>query len=524
MGMGAARARRIAPLSMGVALALGAGAAHGTAARFAGVPRHDGAIVLRQQLHELMPPVPKTATSPAALLPVTSCADDGSAGTLRTVAEGAGDGDTIDLSALTCSTITLTQGAIPLLLNSVSITGPGSSALAIDAAGSDRVLLHPGYGTLTVTGLTLRNGAASASGYHITGGGCIVSGGYLVLDHSVVRDCRATAEGVYGGGIFAYAVTMYTSTLSGAVALGQNPNTGTAAFGGGVYTTYVNIVDSTITGNRAAHDLSDGQPSYDTGGGIFTNFGGLIRSSTIDNNYSNGFGGGLSAFNGVVNIANSTVSGNTAKTRGGGGLDLRVFFGGTISNSTIAANTAPAGGGILLRGLPDRFELESTLVGGNTAVAGADVGSEQPTTLLGNNNLVVAADVNITLPGNTLHAAPLLLPLAANGGTTRTHALMPGSPAVDAGNNIAALATDQRGAGFPRVLGAATDIGAFEGVVAAVPPALPPAVPAPAASGWTLGVLGLALACLGIRRCRLQMTASPVFTHLSLRHRHPSQR
>jgi len=519
--MGAARARRFAPLSMGIALALGAGAAHGAMAGFSGLPHRDGADALRQQLHTLMPPVPKTVASPAALLPVTSCADDGSAGTLRAVAEAAGEGDTIDLRALTCSTITLTQGAIALLLNDVAIIGPGANALAIDGAGSNRVLVHPGNGTLSVTALTLRHGAANVSGYKVTGGGCVASSGYLVLDHSVVRDCQASAEGVYGGGIFASTVTMYTSTLSGSVALGQNPNTGTAAFGGGVYTAYVNIVDSTVSGNRAAHDLGDSQQSYDTGGGIFTNFGGSIRSSTIDNNYSYGFGGGVSAFNGVINIANSTISGNTAKTRGGGGLDLRVFYGGTISNSTIAANTAPAGGGILLRGRPDQFELQSTLVGGNTAATGADVGSEQPTTLVGSNNLVVVADANVTLPVATLRLAPLLLPLAANGGTTRTHALAPGSPAIEAGNNLAALVTDQRGAGFPRVLGAAADIGAFEGAVAAVPAVLPS--PAPAASGWLLGAMGLAMAWLGIRDRRFQSVRSAVFTRLSPVGRHPSQ-
>jgi hypothetical protein len=528
MGMGVVSARRFAPLSMGIALALGAGAADGAAGRFSGLPHRDGANALRQQLRTLMPPVPKTAASPAALLPVTSCADDGSVGTLRTVAGAAGEGDTIDLTSLTCSTITLTQGAIALLLNDVAITGPGANALAIDGAGSDRVLVQAGYGTLTVTGLTLRNGAASVSGYHITGGGCVASAGYLVLDHSVVRDCRATAEGVYGGGIFAYTVTMYTSTLSGAVALGQNPNTGTAAFGGGIYTAYVNIVDSTISGNRAAHDLGDGQRSYDTGGGIFTNFGGSIRSSTIDNNYSYGFGGGVSAFSGAIHIANSTISGNTAKTLSGGGLDLRVFYGGEISNSTITANVAPAGGGIGMRGFPDQFELESTLIGANTATGGpgADLGSERATTLLGNNNLVVSADANVTLPNATLHAIPLLLPLAANGGATRTHALAPGSPAIDAGNNIAALATDQRGAGFPRVLGAAADIGAFEGVVAPVvtPAALPPPVPAPATSGWALAVLGLALAWVGIRNRRIQTAGSPAFTRLSPLGRHSSQR
>jgi hypothetical protein len=507
---------------MGIALALGAGAVHGAPAKFTGLQRQEGAIVLRQQLRALMPPVPKTAVSPAALRPVTSCADDGGVGTLRAVVDAAGEGDTIDLSALTCSTITLEQGAIPLLLNDVALVGPGANALAIDAAGNDRVLVHPGYGTLTVTALTLRNGAASVGGYHITGGGCIASAGYLVLDHSVVRDCRATAEGVYGGGIFAYTVTMYTSTLSGAVAFGENANTGTAAFGGGAYTAYVNIVDSTISGNRAAHDLKDGQHSYDIGGGIFSEFGGSIRSSTIARNYAYGFGGGISAFSGVVAIANSTISGNTAKTRSGGGLDLRVFYGGSISNSTITANAAPIGGGINLRGLPAQFELQSTLIGGNTATGGvgADIGSERATTLLGNNNLVVSAQANVTLPNATLRAAPLLLPLAANGGPTLTHGLAPGSPAVDAGNNSSALSSDQRGAGFPRVLGAAADIGAFEGVVAP----RPPPVPAPATSGWALAILGLAVAWLGIPNRPRLSTCPRIFTHFSPRSRHPSQR
>ena len=525
MGMGAARARRIAPMSIGIALALGAATDVNAAARFAGLIRQDGGRVLRQQLHALMPPVPKTVASPAAFQPVTSCADDDGPGTLRAVVAAAGEGDTIDLTALSCSTITLTQGALPLLLNDVSLVGPGANALAIDADGSDRVLLHPGYGTLTVTGLTLRNGTASASGYHITGGGCVASAGYLVLDRSAVRDCRATAEGAYGGGLFAYTVTMYTSTLSGAIALGQNPNTGTAAFGGGMYTVYINIVDSTISGNRAAHDPGDGQSSYDIGGGIFTDFGGSIRSSTIDNNYSYGFGGGVSSFHGVVHIANSTISGNTAKTRSGGGLDLRVFDGGAISNSTIAANVAPTGGGIGLRGLPDRFELQSTLVGANTATAGAgaDIASERATTLLGSNNLVVAADANVTLPDATLHSAPLLLPLAFNGGLTRTHALAFGSPAIDAGNNVSALQTDQRGAGFPRVLGARADIGAFEG--AAAQPTRPP-VPAPATSGWALAGMGVALAWLGIRAARIRVNDSRIriFTPLSPRRRHSSQR
>src|SRR5512141_2764573 len=161
-----ARPGRIAPLTMGIALALGSVAAPDAAAGIAaGRPQQNGGVVLRQQLHQLMPAVPKAPTSPSSVLPVIDCADDDGAGTLRNVIAAAGEGDTVDLSALTCSTITLTQGAIPVLLNTLTIVGPGANALAIDGGGSDRVLLHPGYGTLALQALTVRNGAISVSGY-----------------------------------------------------------------------------------------------------------------------------------------------------------------------------------------------------------------------------------------------------------------------------------------------------------------------------------------------------------------------
>ena len=72
------------------------------------------------------------------------------------------------------------------------------------------------------------------------------------------------------------------------------------------------------------------------------------------------------------------------------------------------------------------------------------------------------ADATVTLPADTLHDDPLLGALADNGGPTQTLALLPGSPAIDTGNNVAGLATDQRGAGFPRVMGSSADIGAYE--------------------------------------------------------------
>jgi hypothetical protein len=158
-----------------------------------------------------------------------------------------------------------------------------------------------------------------------------------------------------------------------------------------------------------------------------------------------------------------------------------------VNNSTIADNKAgTAGAGIYLIGVVGALTLQSSIVANNTvAGAKADIATPGAFTIIGSNNLVTAAAANVTLPGATLQSDPRLWPLADNGGPTRTLALKIDSPALDAGSNPLALAADQRGAGFPRVLGAAADIGAFEGTLAPIP-----VVPAPALSGWRAALLG----------------------------------
>lgn len=69
---------------------------------------------------------------------------------------------------------------------------------------------------------------------------------------------------------------------------------------------------------------------------------------------------------------------------------------------------------------------------------------------------------NVQLPEGTLVADPRLLPLANNGGPTRTHALAADSPAIDAGSEADVGPYDQRGVGYPRLVGSMKDIGAFE--------------------------------------------------------------
>ncbi len=446
--------------------------------------------------HARAPELPHAAAS----LAVTSCVDDAGIGTLRSVIAAAGEGDSVDLSGLACSAITLTQGAIPILLDDLTIAGVGADKLAIDGAGVDRVFVHYGYGTLDLQGVTVRNGVTRVAGYHVTGGACIASNGYVTLDHATVKGCLAAGEGVYGGGIVARGIAMYTSTLSGNIALGSHPDTFTAAYGGGAmaYRGPAYLYASTVRGNRATHTLTDTHGSYCTGGGIFSDLGGYAYASTFNANYSYGSGGGIASHAGF-GISDSTISGNRAKHKTGGAVFARVFDSMLVNNSTIVDNTAgSSGGGIYFVGVRDSLTSQSSIVANNT-VDGvpADIATRGAFTIAGTNNLVTAVAANVTLPADTVHGDPRLLPLGDYGGPTRTRALGVGSPALDAGNNLAGLATDQRGAGYPRVLGAAPDIGSFEGAL--VPPKV---VPAPALSAWFTGMLAALLGGMGWRNLR----------------------
>ncbi|MBS0571327.1 MAG: right-handed parallel beta-helix repeat-containing protein [Proteobacteria bacterium] len=441
---------------------------------------------------------PAHAAHVAATLPVSSCADDGSAGTLRAVIAGAGEGDRVDASALGCSTITLAQGAIPVMVDDLAIVGAGAGRLAIDGAGRDRVFVHYGYGTLGLYALTVRSGLAAVTGYHVTGGACVISNGYVRLDHSTVSGCLASGEGAYGGGVTARGIFMYTSTLSANVALGSHPNTFTAAYGGGAmaYRGVAYLYASTVSGNRAAHAPTDTHGSYCTGGGIFSDLGGSAYRSTLSGNYSYGTGGGLATHAGF-GLGNSTIAGNTARYKTGGGVFARVFDSMLVNNSTIAGNTAGiSGAGIYMVGTANALTLQSSIVADNTAAGTkADIAGAGTFTVGGSNNLVTAAASSVGLPADTLPVDPLLLPLGDHGGPTLTLALKPGSPAVDAGSNPGNLAFDQRGAGFPRTSGGFTDIGAFEGSVVLAAP-----VPSPTLAAWALGLLAGLIGWLGGRR------------------------
>lgn len=460
---------------------------------------------------------------PAAVTAVTSCADDGSAGTLRYEVTNAVDGDTVDLSALTCSTISLATGEIEVPVDNLTIVGPGASALTIDAGGSSRAFYHDtSYGgTLTLRNVTVANGYYFDD-YLLASGGCINSTGSVVLDGATVSNCKAV--GKYSGGGAVYAsddITLTNSTISGNQSIGNatkysdykyGPQPG--GQGGGLYAGgAVTVSKSTITGNSGI--LDNGAPNFNRGGGIFA-FGAItVTDSTIDNNSiqgngEGGLGGGIFANDeySVLTVTNSTISGNTANMAGGGVID---FGGVNLSNSTVAFNAISGGttalpngssGGLGGGGILDlhydygETTFNSSIVANNGnagAYWDADFGS-YGAPVGGANNLVIAASGE-NLPADTIADDPQLGGLGNNGGSTRTHLPASGSPVVGAGNNVAGLTNDQRGDGFPRLTNGAADIGSVQAGGDAAEQ-----VPIPTLSTWAMALMAGLLGLLGWRR------------------------
>jgi hypothetical protein len=160
------------------------------------------------------------------VLPVANCDDDGGPGTLRSVIAGAISGAIVDLSALTCSTISLANGAIAIPFDSLDIVGPANRITLAANQSYRRLLQHTGSGTLSLSGLVLTGGWAGIGSAAY--GGCLYSSGSLDLDHVDVVFCKAVSgpgARAIGGGIFAAGnLQLRHSNVSG-----NSTNPGSAA-------------------------------------------------------------------------------------------------------------------------------------------------------------------------------------------------------------------------------------------------------------------------------------------------------
>ena len=187
-----------------------------------------------------------------------------------------------------------------------------------------------------------------------------------------------------------------------------------------------------------------------------------IVNSTISSNFSSATAGAMVAFgNMALELDNSTVSDNLAAPTRTGGIVMSIgdtypVSGNNTSRptlrlvSSILANNSSTGGDVAISPLLVPFTINAT----NSLIEKICFGGNCGT-------ISVQGSGNLTSVGATPGPDPLLGPLAYHGGTTRTHALLAGSPAINAGSNPLALTTDQRGSGFARANGA-TDMGAYE--------------------------------------------------------------
>jgi hypothetical protein len=359
----------------------------------------------------------------------------------------------------------------------LTIVGPGQDQLAITTAhraGSiilrypNRIFSHSGRGTLTFQNVSIEAGNVSATTQSISGG-CILSTqstATVKLINATVSGCTATSDAQAGGGAIQAAGTVYL--LNSSVIGNRASGTNYGAFGGGIDAASVTLRQSSVVGNTAYGTTGSG--SVVSGGGIGAATLDIAASTVSGNqaiggrlthyNVQSSTGGGIYAFGGAtISISNSTVSGNSAGYKAGAQLRAATV---TLTNSTFAFNQSSAAGSGVALAATGSLTFDSTVFSNNVGASLAnDLSIGGSVTPVGTHNLVFAT--TSPMPSGTLiGACPLLAPLADNGGPTQTHALYSHSPALNAGDNSTGLSTDQRGSGFPRVRGAAADIGSFE--------------------------------------------------------------
>lgn len=331
----------------------------------------------------------------------------------------------------TAKTILL-ESRLPTIVTDLTITGPGETLLTIDAGdGTDN---QPG--TADGYRLFIIDDNDSGNVIEVEISGLTLTGGDVP-----VSDLAGRSGAIHN----LENLTVTSSTLSG----------NSAILGGGIANYgMVTITNGTLSGNMA-----------DYGGGIFNNGLGTatVISSTISGNMVNGSGGGILLADGTLTVISSTISGNSAFFDRGGGI-FYTLGSLHVTSSTITGNTAGTGAGGIDGSSDGVFTLNNSIVSGN--YFGLSVPSNLGKPATGDFNLLGAGN-DTSGTNNVVSDNPLLGPLADNGGPTQTHALLPGSPALDAGSS--SEATDQRGLGRPVDLpsiangtGNASDIGAYE--------------------------------------------------------------
>ncbi|MEO8673799.1 MAG: CSLREA domain-containing protein [Tahibacter sp.] len=312
---------------------------------------------------------------------------------------------------------------VPQIANQpIQVVGAGASSTIIDANHSDRAISIAQGRVAYFSGITIRNGEPQTNPGDPDGGG-ILNSGTLTISDSIIEFNHSSAN---GGGI---------ETKSGGVAT---------------------VVRSTLRSNVA-----------EFGGALQVSGSGTVRDSLIHGNSAN-CGGGINALTNLI-VVNSTISANHAYN-GGGICSLGIPANTALYNVSVIDNVADEyGGGIYggfyIVGGGDRFFVVNSLIAGNAPYDCNGTLTAVSWNLF--SNLTDCHFTGITDYLRGIISRSTIGPLQNNGGPTLTHALLAGSPAINATNNLgcvdqsgAPLNGDQRGG--PRGAGLYCDVGAFE--------------------------------------------------------------
>jgi hypothetical protein len=321
----------------------------------------------------------------------------GLAGDLRYCLGQVADGDAVTFAVT--GSINLTA-ALPSLAHDVRIDGPGAALLTIRGQRTSIGGFSVRVGsTVSISGLTVAesDGGIGNSGT-LTISNCTVSGNWYgaVYNRGTLTLDNSTVSNNAGSDVFESAIFNYDRAT-------------------------MTIANSTISDN------------FSIGGDIATKGGGIRNA-------------------GIMAITNSTISGNRASYGGGifnGALD---YFGGsslTVSNCTISGNTAGYQDGNEGGGICNEYgglEIQNTILAGNYSTSGGDITSFWgPPRSAGHNLVGDSSGYFLFDPTDLLDVDPRLGPLQDNGGPTLTMALLPGSPALNAGEPDESVVADQRG-------------------------------------------------------------------------------
>jgi hypothetical protein len=393
---------------------------------------------------------PTPTPTPTPTIRTVTNTNDSGPGSLRQALADANYGDTINFAVT--GTIGLTSGEL-LVNNSITISGPGPASIALNGNAKSRVIHIAPSKTVTISGLTITNGAGGIYNEHarLTLDSCAIDGNYGGYFGSAIYN-----DGTAGG-----AASLVINNSSVRSNSGGNAIYNDANFGGSAGLVITNSMLSDNVGD-AIHSAACGSPH-----------GGLpqvqVTSSTISGNSGDAI---INSCFSLASVSNSTISGNS---RG-----IYNIWSAGIGNSTFSNSGINIYNDTVF-GPPASISIGSTVL--NAGPSQPNIFNNGTITSFGYNVLSDDGGGYFNGPGDQINTDPLLGPLQDNGGSTFTHALLPGSPAIDSGNPgfVPPPYYDQRGPGFDRVRGSRIDVGSFEVQNPPSPSPTPTATPTPTA-------------------------------------------